>query len=141
MLIIVILVSIPVYIPSLSPRIAWRLFFPYFVATMVKKKKENDLDSTPSFYSPFSLPIKDWVCVCSVAQSCPTFCDPMGDTMLGSSVHGIFQAGILERVAISYSRESSQPGIKSTFPGSPALAGGFFTTEPLGKALSRIEVK
>ena len=61
--------------------------------------------------------------------------------MLGSSVQGIFQARILEWVAISYSRESSQPGIKSTFPGSPALAGGFFTTEPPGKPLSRIEVK
>ena len=56
--------------------------------------------------------------------------------MLGSSVHGIFQARILEWVAISYSRESSQPGIKSMFPGSPALAGGFFTTEPPGKPLS-----
>ena len=42
-----------------------------------------------------------------VAQSCPTLCDPMGWSLPGSSVHGIFQAGILEWVAISFSRGSS----------------------------------
>ena len=37
-------------------------------------------------------------------------CDPMDTCSLpGSSVHGIFQAGILEWVAISFSRGSSQP--------------------------------
>ena len=51
-------------------------------------------------------------------------------SLLGSSVHGILQARILEWVAISFSRVSSQLGIE---PGSPALAGGFFTAEPLGK--------
>ena len=44
-----------------------------------------------------------------VAQSCPTLCDPMDCSLPGSSVHGIFQARILEWVAISFSRESSQP--------------------------------
>ena len=38
-----------------------------------------------------------------VAQSCPTLCDPMGCSLTGSSVHGIFQARILEWVAISFS--------------------------------------
>ena len=47
------------------------------------------------------------LCVC--AQSCLTLCNPMDCSPPGSSVHGIFQAGILERVAISYSRGSSQP--------------------------------
>ena len=50
---------------------------------------------------------------------------------LGSSGHGIFQARILEQVAISYSRESSQP--PDTEPrslASLALAGRFFTTAP-----------
>ena len=46
---------------------------------------------------------------CSVAQSYPTLCDPMDCNLLGSSVHGIFQARILEWVAISFSRQSSQP--------------------------------
>ena len=43
------------------------------------------------------------------AQSCPTLCNPMDCRPPGSSVHGIFQAIILEWVAISYSRGSSQP--------------------------------
>ena len=44
-----------------------------------------------------------------VAQSCPTLCDPMDCSPPGSSVHGILQARILEWVAISSSRRSSQP--------------------------------
>ena len=43
-----------------------------------------------------------------VAQSCPTLCDSMGCSLPGSSVHGIFQARVLEWVAISFSRGSSQ---------------------------------
>ena len=45
----------------------------------------------------------------SVAQSCPTLCDPMDCSLPGSSVHGIFQARGLEWVAISFSRGSSLP--------------------------------
>ena len=41
---------------------------------------------------------------CSIAQSCPTLCDSVDCSPLGSSVHGIFQARILEWAAISYSR-------------------------------------
>ena len=44
-----------------------------------------------------------------VAQLCLTLCDPMDCSLPGSSVHGIFQARILEWVAISFSRGSSQP--------------------------------
>ena len=44
-----------------------------------------------------------------VAQSCPTLCDPMDCGPTGSHVHGIFPARILEQVAISFSRRSSQP--------------------------------
>ena len=44
-----------------------------------------------------------------VAQSCPTVCNPMDCGLPGSSVYGIFQAGILERIAISFSRRSTQP--------------------------------
>ena len=42
-----------------------------------------------------------------VAQLCPPLCDPMNCSLPGSSVHGIFQARILEWVAISFSRRSS----------------------------------
>ena len=38
-----------------------------------------------------------------VAQSCPTLSDPMDCSLPGSSVHGIFQAGVLEWVAIAFS--------------------------------------
>ena len=44
-----------------------------------------------------------------VAQLCPTLCDPMDCSLLHSSVHEIFQARVLEWVAISYSRGSSWP--------------------------------
>ena len=37
-------------------------------------------------------------------QSCPTLCDPMNCSLPGSSVHGIFQASILEWVAMPSSR-------------------------------------
>ena len=41
-----------------------------------------------------------------VAQSCPTLSDPMDCSLPGSSVHGIFQARVLEWVAISFSTSS-----------------------------------
>ena len=55
-----------------------------------------------------------WYCVymyivSELAQSCPTRSDPMGCSLPGSSVHGIFQARVLESVAISFSRGSSRP--------------------------------
>ena len=46
---------------------------------------------------------------CSVAQSRLSLCNPMDCSLPGSSIHGILQARILEWVAISYSRGSSQP--------------------------------
>ena len=52
------------------------------------------------------------------AQSCLTLCDPVDCSLPGFSVHGILQARILEWVAISSSRGSSDPGIE---PRSPAL--------------------
>ena len=38
-----------------------------------------------------------------VAQSCPTLSDPTDFSLLGSPVHGVFQARVLEWVAISFS--------------------------------------
>ena len=38
-----------------------------------------------------------------VAQSCPTLSDPMDCSLPGSSVHGIFQARVLEWGAIAFS--------------------------------------
>ena len=44
-----------------------------------------------------------------VAQSCPTLCDPVNCSPPDSSVRGILQAMVLEWVAISFPRGSSQP--------------------------------
>ena len=52
----------------------------------------------------------------------------------GSSVHGIFQVRILERVAISFSRWPSRPRDLTCV----SCIGGFFTTEPPGKPTSCI---
>ena len=50
-----------------------------------------------------------YVNVNKVTQSCSTLCDPMDCSLPGSSVHGIFQAIVLEWIAISFSKGSSQP--------------------------------
>jgi len=42
---------------------------------------------------------------CEVVQSCPALCNPMDCSLRSSSVHRIFQARILEWVAISFSRD------------------------------------
>ena len=39
-------------------------------------------------------------------QSCLTLCDPIDGSPPGSSIHGIFQARVLEWVAIAFSRGS-----------------------------------
>ena len=49
----------------------------------------------------------------------------------GSSVHGILQARILEWVAISSSRRSSQPRDRTCVS---CIAGGIFAAEPPGKS-------
>ena len=68
--------------------------------------------------------------------SCPTLCDPIDCSPPGSSVHGTFQARILEWVVIFFSRVPN-PGIEPVFP---ALAGGIFTTESLGKPREHMDL-
>ena len=62
-----------------------------------------------------------------VAQSCPTLCDPVDCNPPGSSVHRIFQASILEWVAISLSKGSSRPRDRTWVPCGSYTAGRFFT--------------
>ena len=65
------------------------------------------------------------VCVCVlIAQSCLTLYDPMDCSLPGSSVHGILQSRILEWVAMSSSRGSSQPRDQTQVS---CIAGRFFT--------------
>ena len=74
------------------------------------------------------------VCVC-VCVSCLVMsdCDPKGYSPPGSSVHGIFQARILERVAILFPRESSQ---SRDWTQVSSIAGRFFTIRATREALS-----
>ena len=58
-----------------------------------------------------------------VAHLCPTLCDPVDYT-----VHGILWTRILERVAISFSRDLPDPGIE---PRSPALQADSLPAEPI----------
>ena len=66
------------------------------------------------------------LCMLSL-QSCLTLCDPKNYSPPGSSVHGILQAGILEWVAISFSRRSF-PESNPCLIMFPALVAGFFIT-------------
>ena len=59
--------------------------------------------------------------ISSVAQSCLTLCNPMDCSLPGSSIHGIFQARILEWVAISSPGDLPDPGIKPLSPVAFAL--------------------
>ena len=66
--------------------------------TRVSRIIDNTLPSEPPGKS-----IKN-----EVAQSCPTLCDPMDCSLPGSSVHGIFQAIVVEWIAISFSKGSPE---------------------------------
>ena len=67
-----------------------------------------------------------------VTQSCPTLCNPMDYT-----VHGIFQARVLEWVAFPFSMGSSQP---RDWTQVSRVAGRFFTSWATRKALSSVRV-
>ena len=57
-----------------------------------------------------------------VAQSCPTLGNPMDCSLLGSSIHGIFQARVLEWGAIAFSEGHIVSGDKSLLiPDSPSF--------------------
>ena len=77
---------------------------------------------------------------CSVTQSCLTLCDPVDYSPPGSSVHGLFQARILKRDAISFSEDLPDQGIKPTSLAFPSLAGGFFITEPPRKSINGVHM-
>ena len=64
-----------------------------------------------------------------VTQSCLTLWDPMEGSPPGSSVHGTYQARILEWIAISSPRDLPHPG---TEPVSPALQEDSLSSEPPG---------
>ena len=62
---------------------------------------------TTSVFLPWE-PMNSMKSESEVSQSCPTLCDPMDCSLPGFSVHWILQAIVLEWIAISFSRGSSQ---------------------------------
>ena len=72
---------------------------------------------------------------CVHAQLCLTLRKPMDCSPPGSSVHGISQAKILERVAILTPEDLPNIGIKPASLVSLALADRFFTSVPPGKPI------
>ena len=75
-----------------------------------------------------------WVKWSEVTQLCSTLCNPVDCSLPGSSIHGIFQARILEWVAISFSRGSSQPRDRTWVS---HTAGRLFTVSATRKAMLR----
>ena len=65
------------------------------------------------------------MCMYAHPQSCTTLCIPMDCSLPGSSVHGIFQARILEWVTFPFSRGCSQSRDRTQVSGT---AGEFFTS-------------
>ena len=74
------------------------------------------------------------VCVCANSlQSCLTLCNPIDCSPPSSSVHGIFQARMLE-LPFPSPEDLPNPGIKPTSLTYPALADRFFTTSTTWEA-------
>ena len=75
------------------------------------------------------------LCFLPCVQLCPTLCDPMDCKLPGSSVDGIFQARILEWVALPPPGDLAHPGIEPTSPVSPASQAESLPAEPSGKPI------
>ena len=69
------------------------------------------------------------------SQLRPTLCDPIDCSPPRSSVRGILQARVLERFAMPYSRGSSRRRDQTNVSCTACMAGGFSTTEPLGRPI------
>ena len=81
---------------------------------------------------PWNKLVPQCIHACSVAHSCPALWDPLDCSLTGSSIHGIFQASILEWIAISFSGDLPNPGIEPVSPDSPALQADSLPLSHLG---------
>ena len=87
---------------------------------------------------PFPSPVHENENESEVAQSCPTLCDPMDCSLPSSSIHGIFQARVLEWVAIAFSMSpSSHMKLNSIFSSIVLLMLSFVIVVQL---LSRVQL-
>ena len=99
-------------------------------------RSNTDIYIFVSFAHALSLYVYTYthVCVCAQSlQSCSTLCNPMDHSPLGSSVHGILQARILEWVSTSSSRWSSRPWDQTHVSCVSWIAGRFLTWGATGK--------
>ena len=71
------------------------------------------------------------VCVLACAQLCLTLCDPLDHSLLGSSVHEIFQER-MSRLPFPSPGDLPNAGIE---PASPALQLDSLSAEPVGKPM------
>ena len=75
--------------------------------------------------------------MCLIAQLCLTLCNPMDCNPSGSSVHGDFQATMLECIANPAPGDLPNSGIKS---GSPTLQADSLPPEPSGNIYWSIKI-
>ena len=78
--------------------------------------------------------VNSFFVVVSLLSGVLIFCDPMECSLPGSSVHGVSQARILERVTTCFFREFFWAWDQTCF----SCSGSFFTTEPPGKTLNSL---
>ena len=81
--------------------------------------------------------VEGWYMHARLIQVCLTLCDPMDCSLTGSLVHRIFQARILEWVAMPSSRGSSQPRDQMHVL-YLCIAREFFTTSTIQEALFKL---
>ena len=109
--------------PGIEPRstcTAGRLF------TVWATREAHEGKSGQQLVCVLSILFYKYFCCCSVTESCLPLCDPMDCNSPGFSIHGILQARILEWVAISFFKGSSQPWDGT---GSPTLQADALTSE------------
>ena len=100
------------------------LFFQYWICKII-----NIIAYYGSFFSSLL-----YVCQCAKSlQLCPTLCNPMDYSLPGSSVHGIFQARILEWVAMPFSRDFPTQGLNPRLLYLLHQQAGSLPLSPLGK--------
>ena len=120
---------LPFFPPCLSFFLSLSLFlppsFPFFLLICLY---DNEKYLINRFGEITLLDFKTY-CVCSVAQSHLTLCNPMDCSPPGSSVHGVILVRILEGLFISPPGDLPDPGIEPVSPAPLALADRFFTTE------------
>ena len=132
---------LPVTLTTENPLLWHFLCEEDFLTDLLKKSSGTSPQYICAIYANLTLPVTGcfWPSFyryldscCLVPMSCLTLCDSTNCSPPGSSVPGISQARILEWVAISFSRGSSQPRNQTQVSCVSCIAGGFFTTEPPG---------